>query len=332
MLPGSAVVQQCSLKQAISTGLFLFLVACLPQSASAEELSSFLKGISSADHQLSYQGVFVLRKSDRMMSMQVSHAADDKGVRENMLSLNGETRQVIRNNDKVLTIYPDRDYVIVSEGKFKTELHPTLPESLDKLRAFYNIERLGDDRIANHKTAVIKLHPRDDFRYGYQYWVDAETGVLLRCDMFDGDDNIIEQMMFTQLVYKDELPASYFEFPGLADLQTHRLGANRVAAGDTGWDVAELPAGFMLTQSTLRNKQDDESLHLVYSDGLASVSIFIERGKSNSHYLSGATSMGALNAYGAKKDDVYITVMGEVPANTVEIIAMSTAPSNLVRD
>ncbi len=308
-----------SIKQACLIGLF-FIGS---QPLAADDTISFLERISSADRELSYQGVFVLRKADRIMSMQVSHAADENGIRENLVSLNGENRQVIRNNDQVLSIYPDRDYFIISEGRDKSALHPALPENLDKLKAFYDIQRLDDDRIANHETAVIRLAPRDEYRYGYQYWVDANTGVLLRCDMLDANDEIIEQMMFTQLDYKDNLPASKFEYDGLDNLNAHRLGANRTVVEDSPWTVSNLPDGFILTQSSQRNRDEGTSLHLVYSDGLASVSVFIEEGSPDNHYLKGATSMGALNAYGTRHKQNYVTVMGEVPASTVQSIAVS---------
>ena len=79
----------------------------------------------------------------------------------------------------------------------------------------------------------------------------------------------------------------------------------------------------MLTKSTVRSGKDNKSLHLMYSDGLASVSVFIEPGESSTHRLKGASSMGALNVYGKQANGVQITVMGEVPGATVAAIAES---------
>lgn len=321
-----------NIQQAMLTGLLLFMTAAQPVSAATDDVASLLKKITSADRELNYQGVFIMRKADRIISMRVSHAADDGRIRENLESLNGESHRIIRDNDKYYTIHPDRKTVRISKGHVRTELHPALPENLDKLAAYYDIERLRDDRIADHDTAVLKLKPRDDYRYGYQYWVDADTGVLLRCDMLDQDNKAIEQMMFTQFEYKDDLPVSTFSVPGLDKMQQRHLGDNRQQTGESGWQVAKLPAGFVLTQSSQRSKGDNHYFHLVYSDGLASVSVFIETGKSQTHFLDGATSIGALNAYGARIGDVFVTVMGEVPAETVETIAMSTQPTNGYED
>jgi sigma-E factor negative regulatory protein RseB len=309
-----------SLKQATIVGLLL----SFSQSVFADHISDLMNNMSQAEKNLNYEGVFVLRKADKIMSMRVSHAADENGVRESLETLNGEARRVISNNNDVLSIYPSRKLLIISKDNLKSRLHPTLPENLEKLQQHYDIERQADDRIANHATTVLKLTPKDDSRYGYRYWVDADTGVLLRCDLTDTDDTVIEQMMFTQFEYKDELPASAFSYSGLEDYTRKNLNKDRVQIDDLSWRVNDLPAGFMLTQSSKRKDDDFSALHLVYSDGLASVSVFVEQGRRGNHYLEGASSMGALNAYGTRQGEYYITVMGEAPANTVRQIATST--------
>lgn len=290
----------------------------------ASDITELLNNMSSADDTLNYQGVFVLRKADRMMSMRVSHAADENGIRERLESLNGESKHVIRSNAEVLSIYPERGMLVVSDDTYKAALHPTLPENLDKLQSYYQIERQPDDRIANHRTAVLRLSPKDKHRYGYRYWVDANTGVLLRCDLTDQNDAVIEQMMFTQLDYIDALPDEHFNYPGIDKLTRKHLSENRTALQQLSWQVTDLPAGFMLTRSSSRDSNGAPAMHLVYSDGLASVSVFVEHGKTDHHYLAGATNMGALNAYGMRHGEHYITVMGEVPATTVKQIAAST--------
>ena len=308
------------MKQALFSGLLL----AFSHNSFALHISELLNNMSSADSTLNYEGVFVLRKADRMMSMRVSHAADETGVREILETLNGEPRRVIRNNDEVLSIYPERKLVIVSEDASKSRLHPRLPENLDSLQSYYDISQLPDDRIADHQTAVLQLSPRDKHRYGYRYWVDADTGVLLRCDLTDDNNAVIEQMMFTQLQYTDAPPDASFQLPELNDFAQTHLSKNRTVLDEAPWRINNLPPGFVLTQSSKQQTGDAEITHLVYSDGLSSVSVFIEPGKSGKRYLSGASNMGALNAYGVRHGDFYITVMGEAPAKTVEQIALST--------
>jgi len=298
------------------------------QSAVAGDVSDLLKKMSSADEDVNYQGVFVLRKSDKLSSMRVEHGRDERGVWESLESLNGEARKVVRVNEEVTSIYPERNLVTVSVTKGKSSLHPTLPENLDKLEAYYTVAQLDDDRIANHSAVVLDVMPKDKFRYGYRYWLDTETGVLLKCDLLNENSEVVEQMMFTVLEYLSEAPAAAFSEIDVKGFEYKKLGKDRVVVPNTAWQVTGLPVGFMLTQSSEHKINNSQSLHLMYSDGLASVSVFIEQGKGHHRLLNGASSMGALNAYGKPVGEYSVTVMGEVPASTVMQIAQSIKPVN----
>jgi sigma-E factor negative regulatory protein RseB len=313
----------------VLTGLIFFIVSLsspLINIAVAGDVSDLLKEMTSASEGLNYQGVFVMRKSDVMSATRVEHGSDSRGVWESLESLNGETRKVVRVNEEVISIYPNRKLLTVSHSKDKTPLHPILPENLDRLETYYRISRLKDDRIANHEAIVIDVKPEDNYRYGYRYWLAADTGVLLKCDLLDERGDVVEQMMFTMLKYLPKAPKSAFSVVDSKGYKVRQLDAERAAVESASWHVAKLPSGFMLTQSSERKSQAEEQLHLVYSDGLASVSVFIERGKVSHHRLDGASSMGALNAYGASLGDYFVTVMGEVPASAVMQIAQSTEP------
>lgn len=309
---------------------FLVLSACIVNSALAGEVSELVKKMTSASEKLNYQGVFVMRKSDSLTAMRVQHGADSRGVWESMEALNGETRKVIRLNEDVTSIFPERHLLTVSRNKHKTELHPALPGNLDKLEKYYRFSRLSDDRIANHKAAVIDVKPNDNYRYGYRYWLDIDTGVLLKCDLLNENGDVVEQMMFTVLEYLPKAPESAFTDINKKGFNVRELDSERNTVNGASWQVKELPEGFMLTQSSERKTEKSEHLHLVYSDGLASVSVFIEKGAETHHRLDGVSSMGALNAYGARYGDAYVTVMGEVPATTVMQIAQSTEPVDLL--
>lgn len=316
------------------TGLIL-LTACLSgfltNDAVAGDVSDLLKKMTTASETLNYRGVFVLRKSDMLTTMRIVHGADSRGVWESLESLNGETRKVIRFNEEVTSIYPKRKLLTISHNKDKVSLHPTLPENLDKLEAYYKISRLKDERIADHGAAVLDVMPNDNYRYGYRYWLDTDTGVLLKCDLLNEKGAIVEQMMFTVLEYLPQTPALAFSPVDRKNYKARgykirQLDSGRIVVDKASWHVTKLPDGFMLTQSSERKSKGAETQHLVYSDGLASVSVFIERGKKSHHRLDGVSSMGALNAYGTRSGEYFITVMGEVPVSAVMQIAQSTEP------
>jgi sigma-E factor negative regulatory protein RseB len=214
-----------------------------------------------------------------------------------------------------------------------------LPDNIKQLDHFYTLQRLDDDRIANHPTLVLALLPKDQYRYGYRYWVDKNTGMLLRCDLLAVDNTVVEQMMFTSLKYLKSSPAD--SFSGLLESAPYEQykqqllnerEVNVLPSAQLKWVVNLLPKGFMLTQSTMRHSQpssansnqEEDLLHLVYSDGLASVSIFIEQNQGENKHLQGASAMGAINAYGHSVGDYFVTVVGEVPITTVQSMARST--------
>jgi len=333
----------------------------------AGDLSDMLQRMSDADLKQNYQGTFILRKSDNLSTLRVSHGSDDKGVWESLEALNGEPRKVIRRNNQVISVFPGRKLVTIRHAHKDQSLHPQLPANLDRLELFYTINRLDDDRIANHQTLVVDLSPKDKLRYGYRYWVDKKTGMLLRCDLVAEDKTVVEQMMFTSLDYLTQAPAQSIELSQFDQYEQQvfdepkiqikvqgvdgqsvaeqpvaeqQVGANKGAK--TQWTVNRLPEGFMLTQHTMRysqpvviektnpsQKQLADLLHLVYSDGLASVSVFIEKNKGVGNHLQGVSTMGAINAFGNAVDGYFVTAVGEVPVRTVQSMAQSTVQSSL---
>jgi len=311
----------------------------------ADDLFDMLKRMSDADQNQNYQGTFILRKADALSTLHVTHGVDNQGVWESLEALNGESRKVFRHNNRVISVFPDREIVTIRHTDESQSLHQKLPENIEQLAQFYSMKRLADDRVANYQTLVVDLIPMDQFRYGYRYWIDKSTGMLLRCDLVDEDQKVVEQMMFTSLDYLAKVPAKTFDLQQFDKFEQQLLDEPKVEgqpSGETGWKVGHLPKGFMLTKSIMRHMQplpaaDNklsvnvskdssplELLHMVYSDGLASVSVFIELNQGADKHLQGGASMGAVNAFGKAVDGYFATVVGEVPAKTVELMAQST--------
>lgn len=327
----------------IIAAFFLYL---LSTNSFAGNLIDMLKRMSDADQNQNYQGTFILRKSDNLSTLHVTHGVDDKGVWESLEALNGEPRKVFRRNNRVISVYPGRELVTIRHNEKNQSLHQQLPDNFDQIELFYSINRLKDDRIANHQTLVIDLKPKDQFRYGYRYWIDKNNGMLLRCDLVAENKIIVEQMMFTSLDYLTQTPRQVFELQKYKRFKQQVLDEpehNVPQDGTLQWKVNRLPEGFMLTKSTMRYSQlaaihknnslqqtHPDLLHLAYSDGLASVSVFIENNLNAENHLQGASSMGAVNAYGMRVGDYFVTVVGEVPIKTVKLMAQSTVKVPLI--
>lgn len=318
------------------TALFL---SFLSTNSFAVDLFDMLKGMADADRQQNYQGIFIIRKSDDLSTLRVTHGMDDNDVWESLETLDGESRKVVRHNNRVVSVYPERELVTIRHADKKQSLHPRLPDNIDQLDLFYSINRLDDSRIANHQAIVLDLLPKDQYRYGYRYWVDKNTGMLLRCDLVSDNNTIIEQMMFTSLDYLATAPVQAFDLQQFGQYKQQILDEPEIEVqqnADMIWTVNRVPKGFVLTKSSMRYSQPaiahnnnllekvpPDLLHMVYSDGLASVSVFIEKKQEGAKHLDGALTMGAVNAFGNAIGDYFATVVGVVPVKTVQSMAQS---------
>ncbi len=302
-------------------GLALLLAAPV---GAGEEARVWLDRMSRAMQTLNYQGTFVYLHGGEIESMRIVHSRDESGERERLLSLNGEAREVIRDDRSVTCIWPGSRSVTVSKSRPRTPFPSTIPEA-SQLAERYRFRLLaGDARIAGMPARILDIEPRDEFRYGYRLWIDRETHLLLRSDLLDERGRPVEQVMFTELQVLDHIPEERFRpiLNGTGYTWVNEQDVETMAP-DPMWVVSRLPAGFALKQRAKKPMQPNAKgvEHLVVSDGLATASIFIEPLQSGQQRFEGPSRMGAVNVFGTIQRDYQITVVGEVPAATVEYIA-----------
>jgi sigma-E factor negative regulatory protein RseB len=210
----------------------------------------------------------------------------------------------------------------------ENSLVAALPVYNEALESLYQIERLGGIVKAHgRKTQIIEVKPRDQYRYGYKLWLDQETAMPLKSQLCDRNGKVIEQILFSELNLRERIPADELKASisgeGYKWLRQEDSLPPRVANAVMGWSVARLPAGFRLTTWRIQLIAGSPTpvRHLVYSDGLASVSVFIEPRDSQAQPMHGLAKVGAAFAYSLDLDGHQVTAVGEVPAATVEAIA-----------
>jgi sigma-E factor negative regulatory protein RseB len=290
--------------------------------------SEWLEKMATAAHSLNYDGTFVYRNGDRMESMRIIHLATPNGERERMFSLTGAAREVLRDNEKVTCILPDNQSVVVAKSRPRSVTLRVF-DPKEGFARHYALSSQPGARVAGRKTAFIKVTPKDEYRYGYRLWLDRVTGLLLKSELVGDGGRALEQIVYTDIKIPATIPAELLEpaISGEGYTWYTDSGSKTAASWDVSsdWTVGWLPDGFEMSEGVL----DPASLtrtpieHLVYTDGLASVSIFIERLSSATEPIEGHSNMGAINAYGRVHDDHQITVVGEVPSITVERVADS---------
>jgi sigma-E factor negative regulatory protein RseB len=197
--------------------------------------------------------------------------------------------------------------------------------------AVYEIRGGERERLLGRKTRVVALHPRDEFRYGYRLWIDEETSMPLKTQLCNQAGEVIEQIVFSTIDLPERIPDSMFK-PQMdaSNYRWHR--AERQLASNAApalWEAMRLPPGFrMATRSAQALPGSSEPVaHLVFTDGIASVSVFVEPRKPDSKPSEGPARVGSSSAFSTVVDGHQVTAVGEVPPNTVELIAKQVKAS-----
>lgn len=289
-----------------------------------------IRNMSSAMQGLSYSGSFVYAHGGELESMQIVHSNDNGVQRERLLSLNGEAREIVRNAGNVICIWPGSKSVAVSKASPRTPFPEFEPHQLAQLERLYVFKHKGMGRVAGREVEVVDIKPLDSYRYGYRLWIDAETFLMLRSVMRDNSGAIIEQVMFTEVEYSDNIPASAFNLSTegerhewMADLDKPLMPVEPIT-DIPGVEQLEIPDGFeLMSDKVLMLPENSVVRRIMYTDGLASLSVYIAPGGVAQNELQGLSGMGAVHAYGVTQDNWHVTVVGEVPKPAVMMMGDS---------
>ena len=310
--------------------LFAYVVSTTGLADTGDPLSAqqLINNMSRALSTLSYDGIFIYRRGQQMDTMRLIHKSDDKGESERLISLTGSPREVIRNNQSVTCIFPDDKSVMVEKSRPRNLVSP-LPEAIETVASNYTFTIAGEDRVTGRQAWVINIIPKDQYRYGYQLWIDKENNLLLKSELRSKSGVPLEQIMFTQLDVKDTIPDDLLK-PSLsgANYTWHENSPGTVSKklGESRWKVTWMPAGFSMEDYERHSSDDDSDSsveHLVYTDGIAMVSVFIEKLRKELAVSIGPARVGGVNAFARFSDGYQVTAVGEVPQTTVQGIANS---------
>ncbi len=296
-------------------------------SATADAMA-WLKKIATASRHINYHGTFVYQHGNNQVeTSRISHFVDASGEYERLETLDGPRREIIRNNNNVTCYLPESKTVVI-EKRAARRFPAMLPEQLSGIAENYVVKKGEQSRVAGYDCQIIALEPRDNLRYGHKFCAELTTGLPLRARMLNDKNEMVESFAFTQLsigagVSKDMLKSRY---AGIS--QTWRVDKSALeqteTSVDTGWSLKNQPAGFRKLTEMKRMIAGRATTvsHIVYSDGLAAVSVFIEPMPKSPPPL-GPTYQGAVNIYVKSQADHMVTVVGETPARTVKQIAES---------
>ena len=307
----------------LTTALVLaaFSADCLAQSSPGE----WLDRMSEVAPVMSYEGTVIRRQNGTSDTLKVTRKFVDGVINEKLTTQEGNGLEIIRVGNVVHCILPDRQSVLVEEWNNQSTLFSALPGSDVRYAAQYDVSLAREDRVAGRSAVMLAIRPHDEFRFGHRIWLDQETAFPLKTQLLDVDGQIIEQVKFAEIRFGSSVSQNVLTPSVSIESFTWYKEPERYKEVDvdTVWTGTDIPPGFrtMSEKTETESESDAPVTHIVYSDGLADVSIFITR-KSDKD-ITGASRVDTSNSFSTQHGDYQITAVGKVPASTVQRIATS---------
>ncbi|CAA6818213.1 MAG: Sigma factor RpoE negative regulatory protein RseB precursor [uncultured Thiotrichaceae bacterium] len=313
--------------------LLLTGVGVLTPQVWANDAVVLLNQMHNALHQLEYEGRLVYLKDEEVSTLSISHRLDNGAEKEVIIPLD-------QNGDKF--IRESQSFSLAA-----------LPKINADMKAVYSFNLGGMSRVAGRECRIVLARPKDRKRYLQKFCIDKEHGLLLRYSLISQKHKPVERFMFTDIVIIDNnaaadeslmipvedvtampAPATSMAQPVMkasrqsltpelsaASLSTDGTSLamsmeNAVESTPTSWFFDPLPAGFKLLNYPKSNIADGEE-HIVLSDGLSAVSVFIGKNPDEAQVAHPAIRSGALNILTRQKNGFQVTMVGEVPEETL---------------
>ncbi len=294
----------------------------------------WLQRMNTAISTRNYDGTFFHVRGGQVETLRIIHRVEAGDVMERLISLDGSGREFVRSGTELTCYLPDERAVLVEQRPAEGLLLGSLPRFDAGTTAHYEMRQLERGRLMGRDARVVEVAPRDGFRYGYRLWIDEQTAMPLKTQLCDGQGNVIEQVVFASLELPEHIADSAFK-PQISTEGFRWLRqAPRSVAANNGtdqagppvlWEAMKLPPGFRVTSRGSQVMPGSEAPvdHVVLSDGVATVSVFVEtRGLADGgqKLATSMTQLGSSAAFSAESNGVRVTAVGEVPAKTVQFI------------
>jgi len=307
----------------------------LPIAAVADDAREWLERVNRALAEQSYEGTFFHDRGGQSESLRIHHRVKNGEVAERLVSLDGSRREFIRLGEELSYVLPDQRTVIIERRPRQGGLLPNFPRFDERTARFYRLDNVQRTRLIERDARLISLVPLDPYRYGYRVWIDARTRLPLKSEVYDRGGQVLERIAFANLQLVADIPDATFR-PAVSTDGFRRIendgGVRLRTVNDSAsvWSLRTAPRGFQVTQ---RGEQtlpgtDDPVSHIVLSDGLASVSVFIgaRLPPRSAKEIALERQIGASTAFSTFLHGHHVVVIGEIPVQTARLIASELAP------
>jgi sigma-E factor negative regulatory protein RseB len=299
---------------------------------SDDDVYQWLERMGAAMSQMHYQGTFVYLQGDAVETVRITHLVDEQGSHERLVSVSGVPREVVRDSAGVRWIAGE-DRTVMADSAGSPQFFPTLPkDGIGEAASSYQFTLEDGQRIASRGTHRVDIKPHDEYRYGYRLWLEERSGLLLQWELVGSKGESLAKLMFTELkmgaeVDPDELHAPARDAPAPRSAPAS-APEGRTVTSKPAWQALRLPPGFRLASHRKSHDAGQAAVyeHLVYSDGIAAVSVYVEPRDEKTELAQGMSSMGTTNALTRSVNGEVVTVLGDVPVATITMIGESVQP------
>jgi sigma-E factor negative regulatory protein RseB len=313
-----------------SERLALFALGCLAAGGAwADDAAQWLQRMNEAIATRNYDGTFSHWHGGQVEMLRIIHRVQDGTVSERLASLDGSGREFIRTGGQMACYLPDRHTVLV-EQRPEHETLFTFPAVSEETARYYDIREVRRERFNRRDTHLISVTPKDEYRYGYRLWIDDKTAMPLKSELCDAQGRVIEQIVFANLTLSSHIADAAFRpevsTEGFQWVRDVPVPSKAPPPGGATWTAVQLPPGFRMTVRTAQTLPGSSGPvdHLVFTDGLASVSVFVEIQQGPPATPPGvgeAATVGSSSAFSTVVDGHKVTAVGEVPPSTLQFIA-----------
>lgn len=310
----------------------LVLSAMSVASVAADDPWFLLEKTAYAARELNYQGIFVYQNGKQASSVQITHMnqAGQEMARNVVLDSGaqaGQAREVYSQGGNIVILRPQNQTMVIEKRRGQNLFPAMLPTEIESVKAGYSAQLGGLELVAGREAQVIDLIPNDSYRYSYKVWADTQYGLLLKMTLLDSKKQVLEQIAFTQLNTIDIQDTNWFQPKMDVNKRYVTRDDTQINHVNSNWTVADLPVGY--------TKIDHRALvvpgkpapvdQMIFSDGIGSVSVFIEPLSKGMRPKTGHMQIGSTNMCANVIDGYQITVVGEVPEATVMQIAKAVS-------
>ena len=325
--PMRAATTVCRAPRAWMAALVLAGCAFAPLAA-AQDATALLNRAATAARLLNYTGTLVYQHAGRVETTRLVHLNEGGKEFEKLVNLEGPPREVIRSNGEVRCYYPDAKVVRIEPRTFRNAFPSLSAQQQKALTEYYELRKAEADRVAGLDVQAWVFEPKDGLRYGQKLWFERVTGLLLKARILNERNEPVEVFTFTDMSIGGKIDHEMVKAswpPAPPAWQVHDAGPAEADAADTGWVIRGAPPGFSRVAEgyrTLRGKRSPVA-HIVYSDGLVAVSVFVE--PATGVHPVGLLQERGVNVFVRDADGYVVTALGEAPATTIRQIANSVS-------